>query len=175
MKRSEKPFFIQNLTEELKSASSVVLIDFSGLSVKMQQELKRKLGEVKAKMLVTKNTLFKLAAKQAKVPKETLTDTVLTGPTALVIAEKDPLAPLQVLGKFALEHQIPQLKVGIIEGVFQDKQALKSLSKLPGKDALVAQAVGAIGSPIYGLVNVLQANLQKLVYILEQESKRAGE
>ncbi|MGD8744550.1 MAG: 50S ribosomal protein L10, partial [Candidatus Woesebacteria bacterium] len=98
MKKSEKTFFVQNLTQELKAASSVVLVDYSGLDVKSQQELQRKLSEVEAKMLVVKNTLFKLAGKAAKVAEETLTDTVLSGPTALVITEADPIAPIQVIG-----------------------------------------------------------------------------
>ena len=172
MKKAQKSFFIDNLTEELKGASSVVLVDYSGLNVKAQQELKKRLGEVHAKMLVVKNTLFKLAGKGAKVPKEALTDTALLGPTALVLTEDDPIAPLQVLGKFALEHDIPQLKVGIIEGSFQDKDTLVRLSKLPGKDVLVGQVIGTIGAPLYGIVSVLQGNMQKLVYILQAKVKK---
>lgn len=168
MKKAEKGFFVQNLTEELKEASSIVLVDHSGLNVKAQQELKKRLREVNAKMLVVKNTLFKLAGASAKVPKETLTDTALAGPTALVMTEDDPIAPLQVLGKFAQEHEIPQLKVGIIEGKFQDNEQLITISKLPSKEVLVGQAVGAIGSPLYGIVRVLQGNMQKLISILEQ-------
>jgi len=171
MKRSEKPFFIQNLTEELKSATSVVLVNYSGLNVKAQQDLKKRLQKVDAKMVVVKNTLFKLAGGEAKVPKEVLIDTVLSGPTALIIAENDPITPLQVLGKFAQEKDIPQLKVGIVEGTFQDKEALARLSRLPGKEALVAQAVTTIGGPLYGIVGVLQGNLEKLVYILKAKSK----
>ena len=171
MKKAAKSFFVQNLTEELKSATSVILIDYAGLSVKAQQELKKKLKEVKSKMLVTKNTLFKLAATSAKTPKEALADTVLAGPTALILAQDDPIAPLQVLHKFAKEHNLPQLKVGIIEGSFQDKDSLLKLAKLPGKDALYAQVVGTIGSPLYGLVSVLNANLGNLLYVLKQASK----
>lgn len=171
MKRSEKPFFIQNLTEELKSATSVVLVNYSGLNVKAQQDLKKRLREVGAKMAVVKNTLFKLAGGEAKVPKEVLIDTVLSGPTALIIAEDDPVAPLHVLGKFAQEKGIPQLKVGIVEGIFQDKETLVKLSRLPGKEALATQAVGAIGAPLYGIVGVLQGNLEKLVYILKAKIK----
>lgn len=167
MRKVEKPFFVQNLTEELKAASSVVLIDYSGLSVKMQQDLKKRLKEVQSKMLVVKNTLFKLAGEEAKISKEVLTDTVLTGPNALVVTEGDPIAPLQVLGRFAKENEIPQLKVGVVEGSFQDKEALTTLSMLPGKDVLAAQVVGIIAAPAYAIVSVLQTNLQKLLYILK--------
>jgi len=174
MKKQEKTFFVQNLTEELKNAKSAILVDFTGLSVKAQQLLKERLSEAGGRMLVVKNTLFKLAGKNAKIPKETLEDSVLTGPTAIVIAEDDPLAPIQAIASFAKEHEIPQFKVGIVEGVFQDKSTLIRLSKLPGKDILFAQAVGTISSPIQATLNVLQTNLQNLVFVLKEASKKTN-
>ena len=168
MKKSQKTFFVNNLTEELKSANAAILINFAGMSVKVQQDLKKRLKAVDAKMIVVKNTLFKLAGEKAKIPQETMTDTALSGQTALIITENDPVAPLQVLGKFAKEFEIPQLKVGIIEGFFQNEENLIKLSKLPNKDALVAQALGAISAPLYGLIGTLQGNLQKLVFVLNE-------
>lgn len=176
MKKAEKPFFVSNLAEEIKSASSVVLVDYAGLSVKAQQDLKKRLKEVGATMSVVKNTLFKLAGESAKVDKETLSNSALTGPTALVMSKEDPIAPLQVLAIFAKEFEIPNFKVGLIEGKFQNKEALTTLSKLPSKEILVAQAVGAIGAPLYGIVGVLNAKMQELVSILEKwQSKRVEE
>ncbi len=171
MKKQEKIFFVENLTEELRSAKSVVLINYAGLSVKAQQELKKRLKEVGARMLVVKNTLLKRAGEAAKVDKEILSDTVLTGQTALVIAEDDPIAPLGVLGKFAKEFEIPQLKVGIIDGAFQDSATLTKLSILPGKDVLLGQLLAALMTPSYGLVGTLNANLEKLVYVLTTKAK----
>jgi len=168
MKKGQKTFFIENLAEELKSANSAVLINFAGMGVKTQQDLKKRLKEVDAKMIVVKNTLFKLAGEKAKLPDETLSDTVLTGQTALIITEKDPLSPLQVLVNFVKEFEVPQLKVGIVEGFLQNEEELTKLSKLSGKDALVAQAMGAIASPMYGLIGTLQGNLQKLVFVLNE-------
>lgn len=170
MKKQEKIFFVENLTEELKSAKSVVLVNYTGLSVKNQQELKKRLKEVGAKMLVVKNTLLKRAGEAAKVDKEILSDTVLTGQTALVIAEGDPIAPLTILGKFAKEFEIPRLKVGIIDGSFQDNETLLRLSTLPGRDVLLGQLLGTLLSPSYGLVGTLNANMQKLVYVLKTKA-----
>jgi large subunit ribosomal protein L10 len=170
MKKQEKIFFVENLTEELRSAKSVVLINYAGLSVKAQQELKKRLKEVGAKMLVVKNTLLKRAGEAAKVDNQILTDSVLTGQTALVISEDDPIAPLGVLGKFAKEFEVPQFKVGLVEGSFQDTEALKKLSALPGKDALLGQLLGALMSPSYGLVGTLNANMQKLLFILKSKA-----
>src|SRR4030043_393350 len=61
MKKKEKSFFVDNLSEELKNATSIVLVDYTGLSVKKQQEMKKLLKEIGAKMFVTKNTLFKIS------------------------------------------------------------------------------------------------------------------
>lgn len=171
MRKQEKTFFVQNLTEELKAATSVVLVNYTGLSVKMQQELKKRLKQVDARMFVAKNTLFKLAGKNAKIPEEAISDTVLSGPTSYILTEEDPIAPLQVLNKFAQEFEIPQFKVGIVEGSFQDKKSLQRLAKLPSKEALFGQAVGAIGAPLYGLVTTLNANMQKLLFILNAKVK----
>ena len=168
---------MDNLTEELKSAKSVVLVNYAGLSVKNQQELKKRLKEVGAKMIVVKNTLLKRAGEAAKVDKEILSDTVLTGQTALVIGEDDPIAPLTALGKFAKEfdsgagYSVPQLKVGIIDGAFQDSATLAKLSTLPGKDVLLGQLLGVLVAPSYGLVGTLKGNLEKLVYILTTKAK----
>lgn len=171
MKKQEKTFFVENLAEELKSAKSAVLINYSGMDVKTQQEFKKALKEVGAKMIVVKNTLFKLAGKKAKAPEEILTDTVLTGQNALVLAEEDPISPLQILARFAKTHEVPQLKVGIIEGFFQNKEELTKLSKIKGKEEMTSQVMGAIASPLYGLVGTLQGNLQKLVFILSEHTK----
>jgi large subunit ribosomal protein L10 len=172
MVKQEKKDFVKELSGTLKDASAVVLVDYSGLSVQMQQELKKRLKEVGATMSVAKNTLYKIAAEQADYPKEATQEDVIAGPSALVITQKDPIAPLQVIADYAREFEIPQFKVGIIEGAYQNKENLEKLSKLPGKNALVAQAMGAISSPLYGLIGTLQGNLQKLVFVLQQASQK---
>lgn len=170
MKKAEKVLFVDNLTQELKDAKSVILVNYSGLSVKAQQDLKSRLRDVGGRMLVVKNTLLKRAAESAKVDKDVLEDSVLSGQTAVVLAEDDPIAPLQVLGKFAKEFETPKFKVGIVDGLFQDEAALSKLSTLPGRDALLGQLLGVLTSPQFGLIGTLNANLQKLVYILKQKA-----
>ena len=171
MVQQAKKDYVEQLSGTLKKASAVVVVDYSGLSVQMQQELKRRLREIGANMLVAKNTLYKLAAEKADYPKEAVGEEILAGPSAFIITKDDPIAPLQIIAKYAKEFEIPQFKVGVIEGSFQDKENLDKLSKLPGKDALVAQAMGAISAPLYGLVGTLKGNLQKLVYILQAKVK----
>ena len=173
MKKAEKNIFVENLAKTLEGAISTILVDFSGLNVSAQQELKKRLKEVGATMTVVKNTLFKLAGSAAGLPKDVLEDSVLVGQTALVTTEggADPISPLFVLAKFAEEFEVPQMKVGIVEGSFQDKDSLTTLSKLPGKNALFVQVLGVISAPSYGLVATLQSNLQKLLFILKSKSE----
>lgn len=175
MKKAEKTFFVANLTEELKSAQSFVLVNFAGLAVKPQQELKKRLKEVKAKMIVVKNTLLKRAGEAAKIDPQVLAETILTGQTALIVSESDPIAFIQVLGKFAKEfvsaagEAVPQMKVGVVEGVFQDPEALAKLATLPGCDALLGQLLGILTSPAQNLVGTLQNPVQKLIYTVNSK------
>jgi len=159
MKKAEKVLFTDNLTAELSSKKNFVLINYTGLTVKSQQELKKRLKEVGAKMLVVKNTLLKRASEAAKLDKEILTDEILSGQTALVISEGDPISFIQVIGKFTKEFSVPQMKVGIIDGLFQNSLFLSQISILPSKDVLLSQLLG-----------VLSGNLQKLVYVLSQKA-----
>jgi large subunit ribosomal protein L10 len=181
MKKAEKVIFVDNLKAELNDAKSVTLVNYSGLGVKAQQELKSRLAEVGGKMIVVKNTLLKRAGESIGIDKGLLTDSILSGQTALVIATEDPIAPIQVLGKFAKEFvseaglPVPKFKVGVVEGLFQDEVSLSKLSSLPGRDVLLGQLLGTLMGSQYGLVGTLNANLQKLVYVLNEASKKGSE
>lgn len=175
MKRQEKPFFVANLSEELKSAKGLVLVNFSGMTVKTQEELKKRLKGVGAKMLVVKNTLFKAAGESTQINVHILDDTILTGQNALVLFYEDPLPAIQALGKFAKEFEVPQIKVGIIEGVFQDTASLIKIASLPGREVLLGQLFGVLQKPGYGLVRTLKAAPQKLVCTLNAKFLMGGD
>ena len=170
MLKIDKGPFVEKLTDELKNSTGYVLVDFNGLTVKLQQELKKNLREIDGKMVIVKNTLFRLSAEKSNAPKE-ISDTVLEGPSALVVSNADPIALLQILAKFSKDSGIPQFKVGVIEGSFQDKNALIKLASLPGKSVLQSQLVGAVAAPMYGIVGTLQGNIQKLLWILSAKAK----
>jgi ribosomal protein L10 len=69
---------------------------------------------------------------------------------------------------------IPKFKVGVVDGSFQDEVSLAKLATLPGRDALLSQVLGTLMGLEYGLVGTLNGNLQKLIYILDQASKKSG-
>lgn len=171
MNKANKTDLIKSLAPELKKATAIVFVNFAGLSVGLQQKLKLELKAIGSDMTVVKNTLIKLAGKEAGLSEEVLNDEVLSGQTALIMTEGDAVAPIQVLGKFVKENQVPQFKVGIIDGAFQGKEALLKISTLPTKEVLYSQVVGSLMSPMYNIVGVLKGNLQKLVYILDQKAR----
>lgn len=175
MKRAEKPFLVEDLKKRFEDAKSVVALDYQGLTVKDINGLRNAIREVGGRLIVAKNTLLKLALQKARGTHDTrgTLDTLLQGPTAVVFAEEDEIAPLQKLGKFMAEKGLPKLKFGIFGNDIFDAQKLLDLAKLPGRNVLLSRLVGTIVNPSYGLVGVLNANLQKLVYILaEYKSKR---
>ena len=156
--RIKKEEFVSKLTQELKSAKSTALIDY-------------KAG---ARMKVFKNSLFKLAAKEASLPSEIYEDDLASGQTALIFAEEDAVAPIQTIGKFTKQFEVPVMKAGVIEGKFIDGASLLRISELPSKEVLFGQAVGSIASPLYGLLGILNGKMQELVYVLSEASKRKG-
>ena len=170
MKKAEKVTLVDSLSVTLREAKSVVLVNYTGLNVKAQQELKNKLKEVGGRMVVVKNTLLKRAFESAKIDSKMAEANILSGQTALLMANDDPIGPIQVLGKFAKENELPKFKVGVVEGTFQDEASLLKLSTLPGRDALLGQLLGALMASEYGLVGTLQGNLNKLVYILKTKA-----
>jgi len=170
MFKAQKITLVDNLIAELKDAKSLVLVNYTGLNVKAQQELKGRLKEVGGRMVVVKNTLLKRAFESAKIDDKMATDEILNGQTAIVIADEDPISPIQVLGKFAKENELPKFKVGVLDGSFYDSESLGRVSLLPSKDVLYGQVLGALVASEYGLIGTLQGNLQKLVYIIKQKA-----
>ena len=172
MNKTDKTVFIDNLSSDLKSVHSAILVNYSGLSVDNQQELKKRLKAVNARFIVVKNTLFRLAAEKSKLPSELSQNSIVSGQNALILADDDPVKPLSVIAGFAKEFELPQIKVGLVEGFFQDESQLASLAKLGGKDAIIAQLVGLMSAPTYAVVGTLQAKLQELTFILDSMSKK---
>src|SRR3989344_5474796 len=161
---------VEKVTNALKEAKSVVFVDYSGMNVKLQENLRDKLRETGGSVAIVKNTLIKIAAEAAKLPEESLDDTVLSGQTALIMSSSDAVAPIQVLGKFIKTTEFPKIKAGVVEGIFQNADGIIKITKLPSKEVLTAQVVGAIASPMYGLVGTLQGNLNKLVWLLKAKA-----
>jgi len=162
---------IQNLAEKFEKAKTLTFADYRGLTANQIASLRGKIKAAGGEMLVEKNTLTKLALKSTghTIAKENDPEnTLLTGPTATIIAYEDEIAPIKESALSSKEIGLPIFKFGFFGRDFLNSQAVESLSKIPPKNVLQAQLVGSLSSPIYGIVSVLGANLRNLVYALDQ-------
>jgi large subunit ribosomal protein L10 len=169
--REEKAQVIEELAGKLRGGSAV-LVDYQGINVEQSTRLRRRSRESGVEFLVAKNTLARMAADQAGI--EGLSG-YFVGPTALAFSE-DPVAGAKLMAEFADQVETFALKGGVLEGDrVLDEAGIVALSRLPGREQLIAQVVGGISSPLSSFVNVLNNTVQGLVVALGQiaEQKNA--
>jgi len=158
---------LKTIQEKISQAKSIVLADYKGLSVAQQDELRKKVKQVNAELMVAKNTLIKLALKQEKISLPKNLETALQGPTITLFAYEDEIAPIKALAEFAKDNKLPEIKAGFLNKNPLSAEQVNQLAKLPTKVELLAKTVATIKTPLSGIVNVLSANLKNLVYALE--------
>ncbi len=165
---------VKNLEQQLDQVQALFLANYSGLSVKDQQELRAKVKEAGGYLKVTKNTLLKIALKNKGFDVETLSE-ALTNQNITLFATDDPVAPLKVMVEFAKEHEKPEVKAGFLGKEALPLEKITQLASLPSKDELIAKLMRTIQGPMSGLVNVLSAPTRNLVYALNaiKEKKEA--
>ncbi len=165
---------VKNLEQQLDQVQALFLANYSGLSVKDQQELRAKVKEAGGYLKVTKNTLLKIALKNKGFDVETLSE-ALTNQNITLFATDDPVAPLKVMVEFAKEHEKPEVKAGFLGKETLPLEKITQLASLPSKDELIAKLMRTIQGPMSGLVNVLSAPTRNLVYALNtiKEKKEA--
>lgn len=159
--RTEKERIVQELTGQMQDAQAVVFADIQKLKIKDTDELRRLCREQGITMLVTKKTLLNKALQSRGIAADGF-----TGGVCAFFGTGDEVAPAQVVAKFAKKHDIMTLFGGILEGAFIDAAKVSALSKLPGKQELLARLVGTLNAPVSGFVNVLAGNIRGLVNVL---------
>lgn len=162
--RPEKASKVAELKDLLTSSKGVVLVNYCGLTVAEDTELRAKMREAGVKYMVAKNTFIRIAAKEAGI--EGL-DPVLEHNTALAFSAEDPVAPAKILNDFSKDHEALELKAGVLDGKAIGVDEVKALAELPSREELLAKLVGSMQAPISGLVNVLQGTIRNFVYTLE--------
>lgn len=167
MKKQEKIFAVANLKERLKEAKTIVLTDFRGLTVPQISQLRSLVKKAGGNLLVVKNTLFKIAAKETGLPREFTEGESLQGPTAVVLVYEDEIAPIKAVFDFAKTTGLPTFKSGIWEDRVLTGEEVERLGSLPGRDQLVGKLISILSSPGVRLVGILSGNQQKLIYILK--------
>lgn len=170
--RTQKENTVKQLTDKLSEAKSVVFTDYKGMTMPQLSILRTELRDISAEFTVTKNNLLKIALNDSKL---TVNDPrLLEGPIATLFAFGDEVSPIKSLTKAIKDFAVGSVKGGFLAGEFLEPARVNQLATLPTKDELRAKVVGSLGSPLYGIVGVLQANLRNLVYALEQIRKQKG-
>lgn len=138
---AKKEAEVKDLAEHLKGAKLILLVDYRGTNVEEDTKLRRSLREANAISKITKNNIIKRAL---ELNGEVGLDSVLEGPTALVSANEDYLAPLKVAYKFSKEHENYKIKGGMIDGKVMSVEEIITLAKLPSREELLSKLAGSL-------------------------------
>ena len=173
MPTARKEAAVQDLRDRLSKAQNLFLTDFAGLTVEEITKLRRELRKDGSSYTVVKNTLFKIAAGD-EIAKQF--DAHLAGPTGIVFAGEDPVAPAKAIKQFSDEAKKLGVKAAYIDGKYADAKQVAVLASLPPRIELIARLVGSLASPMRGLVTVLSGNQSGLVRLLNaiREQKNAA-
>ena len=155
-----KKAVVEALTGKIQEATAVVFIDYKGINVAQDTELRKQFREAGVEYTVVKNTLTNFAAKNAGYD----FSKVLNGTTAMASTTGDPIAPARIAAEFAKKNKLKTLgiKGGIVEGSVLTGEQLTGFSELPSKNALVASVLGTFLAPISSLAFVIdQIRIQK--------------
>jgi large subunit ribosomal protein L10 len=173
MKREQKQQVVEELTERLKAAETLLVADYRGLTMPQIDELRTRLLESGARFTVVKNTLTRRAAEAAGA--EALL-TLIDGPSAIAFlaADGDMVACAKALADSARETQVLEIRGGIMQGRVLSATEVATLAKLPPVDVLRGQVLGVIIAPLTALAGLLEAPLQNLYGLLEARIEQLG-
>ena len=166
---SAKQAVVAQLKEQLESAKGVVLTSYKGLTVAQDTELRRELREAGVSYHVVKNTMLRIAAKEAGIEG---IEEHLEGTTAFAFSKEDAVAPAKVICGFIKKNKLEDaevltVKVGMVEGKVIGVDEVKALAALPSREELIAKLLGSMNAPISNTVNVMQGVIRNAVYVLD--------
>ena len=173
MKREHKEQVVDELTQRLKAAETLLVADYRGLTMPQIDELRTRLLESGARFTVVKNTLTRRAAEAAGADALLA---LLDGPSAIAFleADGDMVAAAKALADSARETNVLEIRGGIMQGRAVTAAEVESLAKLPPEDVLRGQVLGAIVAPLTTLAGLLTAPLQNLVGLIDARIEQLG-
>lgn len=149
---------VEEISASIKDAQSVVLVDYRGLTVEQDTELRRALREAGVTYKVYKNTMmtraFQGTAYEALAP-------YLEGPSAAAISADDATAPARVLSEFAKKADKLEIKAGIVEGTLYDAKGMAAIANIPSREVLISRLLGSMQSPVTNFARVLNQISEK--------------
>lgn len=153
----QKQQIVSELASAFKSAQTMVVADYRGLTVAEDTELRQAMRNAGVTYAVVKNSMATLAVREANL--EGMED-LFKGPTAIAYSAEDPIAPAKVLKDFAKKFKLLEIKGGAYNGEYADQATLERLASIPSRETLLSQLVFMLNAPITGLARGL-SEIQK--------------
>lgn len=168
----EKKVAVSNLTEDLKRAIAGVLVDYRGITVEQDTELRKKFREAGVEYKIVKNTLLRFASKEVGLDE---LDGVLHGPTAIAYHTEDMIAPAKIITEYAKTNDVIEIKSGFMEGKVISIDEIKTLAATPSKEVLIAKIMGSLNAPVSGLVRLLNTIVEGGTEIADLIAAKSGD
>lgn len=149
---------VEEITALLKDAQALVAVDYRGLTVEQDTQLRKSLREAGVTYKVYKNTLIKRAV--AGTEWEKIAD-VLEGPTAIAVSTEDATAPARILFEASKKMPSLELKAGIVAGEYYDDQMIKVIATIPSREVLLGRLLGSIQAPVANFARVIKQIAEK--------------
>lgn len=149
---------VEEISANIKDAQSIVLVDYRGLTVEQDTQLRKNLREAGVSYKVYKNTMMNFAFKGTAF--EGLAP-YLEGPSAMAYSNEDATAPARVLAQFAKTADKLEIKAGVVEGTVYDAQGMASIANIPSRDVLIGRLLGSMQSPITNFARVMNQLAEK--------------
>jgi large subunit ribosomal protein L10 len=164
MPTPQKEQIVQEMTDKFGRATSIFLVDFTGMDVNMATELRRNFREVQVEYRVLKNTLAKISFQNAGIKGM---DEFLTGVNGYAISYDDPTLPAKILEKNKEYKEKLKLKAALFEGNIVGADKVDNLAKLPSRLELIGKIATMLNSPMTKLVMTLNGAMANMVYALK--------
>ena len=145
---------VAELTDKMQAASSVVMVEYRGLTVAEATELRRNLRAEDVEFKVYKNKLVQRATESAGYAE---INDKLVGPNAIAFGHSDAVAPARVLANFAKDHEALVIKAGIVEGKVLEVEEINEIAKLPGREGMYSMLLGMLQAPVSKFARVVKA------------------
>ena len=149
---------VEEISASIKDAASVVLVDYRGLTVEQDTQLRKSLREAGVTYKVYKNTMMNFAFKGTQF--EGLSE-YLNGPSAVAISTEDATAPARVLAEFAKKADKLEIKAGVVEGIVYDAKGMQTIAAIPSREVLISKLLGSLQSPITNFARVMNQLAEK--------------
>ena len=143
---------VEAIKEQLDGAKGAVLVDYRGLTVEQDTELRKALRKENVIYKVYKNTMIKRAVEGTEF-EPLVAD--LEGPTAIAISKEDATAPGRTLAKMAKTMKALELKAGVIEGTYYDAKGMQVVATIPSREELLSKLLGSLQSPMANFARVI--------------------